>query len=579
MGTNKAPWEEAGQATTVSAAPWEEAGSGPAAAPPHPTHTIQAQPTAGQRLLNLITHPLNELDSSSTMTSTLRNASLGEMVSSNLNNLGAGATSVIRHPVDTLKGMLAQGFGARPVVENAINAAVSPVVGHDLYSNRLLPSNPDEASYAAGQGLALAAAPHIPEVTGRALEAAGDAARAAGRGAGDLTLGTNALDRQYGARPGAGVSQNRVVAMTRPSLAAKVRGKVEPLKQAETEAIQNAPDQTPMNVRGTVNRPFIDINKRTTNPRTGIVNAGEQSALARASDAVNYQLDPATGKPLTVETPEGEIVRIPKPLESVSPVEASQIKSNMQQASSYDTPDSTLANQALKGGAANLREQIIAQNPSTAAATQQLHDTLAADDILRRQTSQGGGIPAPPLTLMQVLKNVAVDPALVTAGSSAASLLDLVGAGLQKAGRAFQPDISATVVAPSAQPQLPSSTGPGVVVTPPPTPTPDISLLPAESGPNIPARGQSPPNVRLTEQLRGGGKAGGYPTGPRPSTPEQGVGGAKGPVKVKPDFFGKRRRSSSFIITPKQLPAPIQDMTPTEKSFLSSLWEQIAGGR
>lgn len=71
-----------------------------------PMDTMEAAPTFGDKLKSMVAHPLNALESASMPTSRPAGASMGEMLATDANNVGAGATSVVRHPLRTLGGMV-----------------------------------------------------------------------------------------------------------------------------------------------------------------------------------------------------------------------------------------------------------------------------------------------------------------------------------------------------------------------------------------------------------------------------------------------------------------------------------------
>ncbi len=150
----------------------EIVGPAPSGAPSRPTATVEAAPSFGQQLKSLVTHPLNSLEAASQTKSRPANASIPEMAETDMSNVLAAAGGVLRHPINTVGSILSQGFGVRPLVESAINAAT----GKPLYQPApVIPTNPEEGSAMIGQMLALSA---LPEVIPKVADASFGVARA-----------------------------------------------------------------------------------------------------------------------------------------------------------------------------------------------------------------------------------------------------------------------------------------------------------------------------------------------------------------------------------------------------------------
>ncbi len=146
-----------------------------------PMPTMSAAPSWSDNLKSMFTHPLNSLEAESQQVSTPRDASLGEMLGTDLSNAVSGGLGLIRHPLQAAGNYLANGLGARPIVEDAENAIIRAAGGTPQRPDTpLLPQNPDQAAYAIGQGLAtggmMKALPAVGAVAAPAADALAEAA-------------------------------------------------------------------------------------------------------------------------------------------------------------------------------------------------------------------------------------------------------------------------------------------------------------------------------------------------------------------------------------------------------------------
>lgn len=153
---------------------------------PKAEHDIGPNPTFSQNLKNLLSHSLNELEAASFTKPRPSDASMSEMLATDIGNVEAGAAGVLRHPIETVGNILKSGLGVRPLVETSLNALEKPFLEKQgkgpLYETNLVPKTPEEGAAMLGQGLATAglgeaAAPavraglkSIPKVGGRAAE-------------------------------------------------------------------------------------------------------------------------------------------------------------------------------------------------------------------------------------------------------------------------------------------------------------------------------------------------------------------------------------------------------------------------
>jgi hypothetical protein len=330
------------------------------------------------------------------------------------------------------------------------------------------------------------------ESVGPLTKAVGQGVKGMGRVAGEVTLGTDAVDRAN-ARPGAGVSENRVVAMTRPGLQQRIKGKIGPLKDQEMDVLNQHANRGPIDTRTAINEPFNDTIARTTNYRTGVGSRPEMQQHWSTLENLNYVQDPKGGllrDPITQQP-------FPKGIDDHTPAEAAQFKSNLYRMTDYDTAGSGLANADLKRAGGNLKDAIVRAVPEATDITNRLHNSEAAVDVLNRQRGHSlAG--ANPLSRSRL-----IDMVRVPLGSSAAAGLDLLGSGLMRAGDLLSPGRSGggTSTSPTNPPgapqgpvirgQLPTPPAPlpqgqpalasGHVVTPAPSPT--IALPGSVEGP------------------------------------------------------------------------------------------------
>ncbi len=159
------------------------AGAKPITNPDGRMDTISAPSSS---LADALRHPLNLLDSASHTVSRPTNASVPEMATSDFQNLGSGLVQVVRHPLDTIGGMLSQGFGARPVVETLANKVSTDIGGKRLYEPApIFPTTPESGAQAIGAGITLAGAGEGTGAAMPAIERAGSGIRTAAIGDAD----------------------------------------------------------------------------------------------------------------------------------------------------------------------------------------------------------------------------------------------------------------------------------------------------------------------------------------------------------------------------------------------------------
>lgn len=166
----------------------EPVGKSTSVAPFVPTASFNAPPTTGQKFLNLIQHPLNTMAAASTPINRPKDASIPAMAATDLYNVGAGATGVFRHPLDTLGGILGGigGVFTAPFESIAGRQNEFQQLGHEADVN-----GPQMGATMLGQSLAMPVAGRmVAPVAAPVLRAAG---RVASIGPKVLRAGADAL--------------------------------------------------------------------------------------------------------------------------------------------------------------------------------------------------------------------------------------------------------------------------------------------------------------------------------------------------------------------------------------------------
>ena len=418
---------------------------------------------------------------------------LGENIHNSLRDAFTGAYGVVRHPLNAL-GSLVSGLVPGTSTPNPIQSTYEG-----------LNTRPGETlSTMAGQAAVLDPAAKLAPT---ALEASGKGLKSLGGQVSDVTaLGSNPLDRRFGASPGKGLSENRIVGATKAGLKAKVDAAI-PKVAAERNAILQRSTAGPQDITADVDRPFDAVSARISNPKTGVADPAEVQALTRARAAITFQQDPLTGKPIPSGPGEGPV---PRDLAHMSPAEIAEFNSNLRAMTSYSGKDSPVVDQALKGAGHTLREKLNTVAPEAADKTGQLYNTETAQDILTRQlpANAGGTLVTPSTTLAGMVKSAAA-PVMRGAGTAAGAGLDVVGSGMKTLASKLRaapppgpPPAGATAMTVSTRP--PAPTGPPVAPAPQPEmPSPgSAGGLPQTAGMDMAMpHPQAPPNVTLTERI------------------------------------------------------------------------------
>lgn len=476
---------------------------------------------------------------------------LGQRAANFVGNIGATGIHTLHHPIDSLSGM----------VKSLLPGSDTPNPIQSTYEG--LNTHPADTiaqgigSTAATMGMGEAAAP-VMDVAGTGLKSL------AGK-VGKIATGGNAEDTQFGAQPGRAVSENRVVAMSKPGLKLKIDRAI-PKLAADRDAILAKSTAGPQDIRQTVDQPFDTLMRKVTDPKTGVADPAEIRKLSNTRIAAHYQQDPFTGQPMADPVTHEPI---PKDLEHMSPSEMAAYNSNLRDIGNYVAKDSPLSDQAVKGAGHGIREQLAKVVPESVDATRQLYNSETAQDILKRRMKAEEGFNPRSATLAGMVKSNLAEPATMLASTAAASGLDIAGSGLKSLAAkisppagpppagASAPDYSVRQAAPSPQlgagqppapPSAPSQLPGGTPLNPP--------ALPQTAGPTMDRPSSAaPPNVTLRERV--GTSA--LPPRPGQPAPVSGTGGLQGPEgKVTtrtPTGFGPKVEAPGFTIPKKKLAA------------------------
>lgn len=133
-----------------------------------PMDEMGPKPSWGQQALSMVTHPLNSLESAAQPVSRPAGASVPEMVDADAANVGAGAASVVRHPINTAANALATVGG---LVTAPLELAQGKPTIYGQTADAVRNANPQTGAFALGQAAATAG-------VGEGLPLAADAAEA-----------------------------------------------------------------------------------------------------------------------------------------------------------------------------------------------------------------------------------------------------------------------------------------------------------------------------------------------------------------------------------------------------------------
>jgi len=556
------PWEEAAAAAQPKM-PWEEAAAGAGGKVPETPGAYLGPARSGSKLDTGMTG----------ITPDSSRMPLKDRVVNWLSNVGASGMSALSNivapnPTGALPGqeLLHEAQTDPHPLSTAVQRVKSVVPNpQDISQHKL-----DTAAQLVGQ----AGATGMVEETPAILENVGAGLKNAGGFVADKTaVGSNAIDRQFGAKPGKGLSENRIVGMTKAGLATKVKGAAGKLADERTAIL--APNTQTTNIGGLVSQPFDELRAKVTNPRTGVADPAEIAALGRTQAAALVEQHPYSGKPMvdysTVDPEAGGLPRF-RNLTDLTPAEIAEYNSNLRGMGNYAAKESPLAEQAVKQAGHNLRTKMTEVAPEATDVTRRMYDTESAEDILKRGLSGEGGTINPPTTLTKAMFDATAKPAMRGAGTAIGAGLDIAGSRLQTLGEKLRLPTRTTPTPAqtgmTVRPAGPPPAGASAPVPPqpqgmaPPQPT---GAIPAVAGPTTQVPPASaPPNVSLKERVSGFPQP--YPE-VRPLGSNAGVVGPEGP--------------GQFAVSPRRLTAGGENAVqePKTGSVLQHAPENAGGAR
>jgi hypothetical protein len=254
----------------------------------------------------------------------------------------------------------------------------------------------------------------IPLLLGEAFKRGAPLMRSGAAGIDNFAIGATEGDKAYGANPGKSLSTNRITGWTPNGLLGKVNDAI-PKASADYRAIVSKnPTGGTINTGSILSDPFGSIIADKTNPRTGVAAPSQIRKAGATQRLLGHVMDPQTGNP----TP---MFRSPY----LTPLEATDLKSNIYGMTDYDNPSkSALSNKGLKAAAHGLKSEIESVVPGSVAPGQNLHNLMAAKDILE---------PAARSQKLPGSKSGLVQAGMRKGLTTAAAGMDVTGVGMGRA--------------------------------------------------------------------------------------------------------------------------------------------------
>lgn len=307
----------------------------------------------------------------------------------------------IEHPLNALSGIIPQDYAtqyqdAQRLPKPSLSTGIATGLG--------------QAIGTAGLGAAGG------ELLGRTAPSVGSALRSGADTLDNAAIGTSAGDTEFGANPGRAIAKNRIIGTNPATLAGKVRLVIPEAADTHRAIVAANPGQQQINTGPLVSQPFNDLIDSKTDMRTGIASPSQVTKAGLTRRLLTNVPDEVTGKPTAN-------MRDPY----LSPLEATQLKSNIYGMTDYDNPSqAALSNQGLKGAAHNLKIAVDQAVPESVQAGQNLHDLMAAKDILDPQSR---------FVKLPTSKSGIIDSAATGVMTGGAAAMDATGSGLQRIGR------------------------------------------------------------------------------------------------------------------------------------------------
>lgn len=508
-----------------------------AALPPGPA----AHPAVDMKVPSLASDLQNSLDSET------RNVNgVTPLPKRLMNDAVATAAAPIVHPIKSLKSLLPD---AAPSVAEVRAQAANPDK----------PTLAEAATDAAGGLIGGAAYAPLAEAglepAGAILNKSGNLVKSAGSFVSRVGAGVEAPGGIVG-DAGRALSENRIVGASPKSLAKKVGATVGPASEARDAILQKS-TAAPTDISG-VTQPFDDIAATKLDPRTGAAQPSAIKRLNTTKKAITNVADESGSATGDLKDP------------NLSPSEMGKLQKNVYGMTDYVNPDSDLANQGLKGTAANLKAAIDKAAPEATPFTDNIHNLLSAEDQLKAK-----GAPGEIHSAAQIGTR-ALKAGRTLGGTAAGAGLDMVGNGLKSLGGAIRRAPVSSPVAPEAPADVaPSPAAPKLLGSPSGSPE---AVPGSMDGRPAPVSTVTPPPVKpkgLLEQVSGPGDTSPVaPSGiPHPGAPDPDAARMRvTPTEFAPEQGGNAFGHRKLIIGPDGTirPAPIPLAAPAPTPQLES---------
>lgn len=278
-----------------------------------------------------------------------------------------GMAAPLVHPIKTLESMSVPMSEANDLMSGKPGALHNAMQNDPLVNTgKSFAEHPLESAEQMG-GAALAG-----KVGGMAMSKLAPVMRSGAGTINDALIGTPSKSMRYGAQPGLQMAKEGITGSSPARLASVLEDRIPDAAAEHRAIVSQAPANTMINSGPLVRQPFQDAIAGATNPTTGAGGVAPIKAALRTERELSNVIDPDTGK-VTMN------MRNPH----ISPLEATQLKSNLYGRINYDDPSKmALSNSGLKGAAHNLKDAVETAVPESIPAGQRLHNLMSAKDII-----------------------------------------------------------------------------------------------------------------------------------------------------------------------------------------------------
>ena len=298
--------------------------------------------------------------------------------------------TMLAHPVQTAasmgqpftaSGVSPEGYpGVMPVATGTApgNAQVSAEA--EQGQAQAAKSIADNPAYAAG-GLASQVA--AGKLLGATAGSVAPGLRSAGGLINDALIGAPSDETVlHGATPGLQMAKEGIVGASPTRLASLLRERIPEATVEHRSVVAAAPQGTTINTGPMIAEPFRGAISEGVHPVTGAASPAQIRTAGATLRQLTHVPDETTGAP----TP---LMRNP----SMSPLEATNLKSNIYERTNYDPSGKyNIANTGLKGAAHNLKVAVEQAVPESVPSGQRLHNLMSAKNIVEPQ-SRGFSLP------------------------------------------------------------------------------------------------------------------------------------------------------------------------------------------